>query len=184
MIVLLVIVGLLVVNAFFVTAEFAVIGVSRVSVTTKANKGDSMARRVLALLTSPVRQDRFIATAQLGITLASLGLGMYGEHSLAAWLEPRLDLGPTARLIASHTLASILAVAALTYLHILLGETVPKAVALSRPERAARLAVLADDRDLLRAVSNRADIERHGQSALAAGRHSAPAGRIRSGLQP
>jgi magnesium and cobalt exporter, CNNM family len=140
MTVALVIIGLLVINAFFVTAEFAVIGVSKVSVTTKANKGDSVARRVLGLLTSPVRQDRFIATAQLGITLASLGLGMYGEHSLAAWLEPRLDLAPTARLIASHTLASILAVAALTYLHILLGETVPKAVALSHAERAVRLA--------------------------------------------
>ena len=137
MIVTLVIVALLVANAFFVTAEFAVIGVSKSAVTTKANKGDSMARRVLALLTSPVRQDRFIATAQLGITVASLGLGMYGEHALAGWLEPRLNF--SGRLIAAHTLASILAVAALTYLHILVGETVPKAIALSHSEATARL---------------------------------------------
>ena len=80
--------GFLLANAFFVAAEFAVIGVSRPSVTNSANRGDSMAARVLGLLTSPVRQDRFIATAQIGITLASLGLGMYGEHTFAAWLEP------------------------------------------------------------------------------------------------
>ena len=137
--VVLITLALLFANAFFVAAEFAVIGVSKASVTNRANKGDSMAKRVLGLLTSPVRQDRFIATAQLGITLASLGLGMYGEHTLAAWLEPRLDLSPTARFVASHTLASVLAVAALTYLHIFLGEMVPKAIALAKPERTARL---------------------------------------------
>ena len=130
---------LLLANAFFVAAEFAVIGVSKAAVTHRANHGDSMAARILGLLTSSVRQDRFIATAQLGITLASLGLGMYGEHTFAAWLEPRLDLSPTARFIASHTLASILAVAALTYLHIFLGEMVPKAIALSHADRTARL---------------------------------------------
>ena len=139
MIVAAVILALLLINAFFVAAEFAVIGVSKAAVTTRANKGDSMARRVLRLLTSPVSQDRFIATAQLGITLASLGLGMYGEHTLAAWLEPRLDLSPTARFIASHTLASVLAVAALTYLHIFIGEMVPKAIALSHAEGTARV---------------------------------------------
>ena len=131
--------GFLVANAFFVAAEFAVIGVSRPSVTNSANRGDSMAARVLGLLTSPVRQDRFIATAQIGITLASLGLGMYGEHTFAAWLEPRLDLSPTARIVASHTLASVIAVAALTYLHIFLGEMVPKAIALSHANQTVRL---------------------------------------------
>ena len=131
--------GLLLANAFFVAAEFAVIGVSRPSVTNSANRATRMAARVLGLLTSPVRQDRFIATAQIGITLASLGLGMYGEHTFAAWLEPRLALSPTARFVASHTLASVLAVAALTYLHIFLGEMVPKAIALSHANQTVRL---------------------------------------------
>jgi CBS domain containing-hemolysin-like protein len=131
--------GLLLANAVFVAAEFAIIGVSRTAIEHRANQGDRLSRRILALLTSPVHQDRFIATAQLGITLASLGLGMYGEHTLAAWLEPRLELSPTNRWIAAHTLASVLAIAGLTYLHIFIGEMLPKAIALSHAERTARL---------------------------------------------
>ena len=129
---------LLLANALFVAAEFAIIGASKVTMTSRANKGDSMAGRILGVLTSPVRQDRYIATAQLGITLASLGLGMYGEHTLAVWLEPRLEMSPTAAFIASHTLASIIAVSILTYLHIFLGEMIPKALALSHAEATAR----------------------------------------------
>lgn len=131
--------ALLLANAVFVAAEFAVIGVSRTAVEHRANQGDSLARRILGMLTSAVRQDRFIATAQLGITLASLGLGMYGEHTFAAWLEPRLELAPTSRFIAAHTLSSIVAVGALTYLHIFIGEMIPKALALSHAERTARV---------------------------------------------
>lgn len=138
MIVALIIALLLVANAFFVAAEFAVIGTPRLTMEHKAGLGDSVAKRLLRLLTQPVEQDKFIATAQLGITLASLGLGMYGEHTFAAWLEPRLAFSPTANLIAAHTLASILAVATLTYLHIFIGEMVPKAIALSHAEATMR----------------------------------------------
>jgi CBS domain containing-hemolysin-like protein len=131
--------GLLLANAVFVAAEFAIIGVSRTAIEHRANLGDLLSRRILALLTSPVHQDRFIATAQLGITLASLGLGMYGEHTLAGWIESRLELSPTNRWIAAHTLASVLAIAGLTYLHIFIGEMLPKAIALSHAERTARV---------------------------------------------
>ena len=131
--------GLLLANAVFVAAEFAIIGVSRTAIEHRGNLGDLLSRRILALLTSPVHQDRFIATAQLGITLASLGLGMYGEHTLAGWIESRLELSPTNRWIAAHTLASVLAIAGLTYLHIFIGEMLPKAIALSHAERTARV---------------------------------------------
>jgi len=136
--VVLITLALLLANAVFVAAEFAVIGVSRTAVEHRANQGDAVARRVFDLLTSTVRQDRFIATAQLGISLASLGLGMYGEHTLAAWLEPRLALPSLTGFIAAHTLASILAVSALTYLHIFIGEMMPKAFALAHAEGTAR----------------------------------------------
>ena len=129
----------LVVNALFVSAEFAIIGASRPAIEHRAGKGDRLARLVLNVLTSPVDQDRFIATSQLGITVASLGLGMYAEHAIATWLEPRLSMPFIARLIAAHSLASFIAVSILTYFHILFGETIPKAIALAHTEHTARL---------------------------------------------
>jgi len=129
----------LIANALFVAAEFAVIGVSRPAIESRAGKGDRLSKLVLGVLTSPIDQDKFIATAQLGITLASLGLGMYGEHTLAAWLEPRLDLPQIASVIAAHTLASVIAVGVLTYFHILIGEMIPKGLALAASEATARM---------------------------------------------
>jgi len=128
---------LLLLNALFVAAEFAVVSAPRTSVERRAKNGDRLAKRLLVTLTSPREQDRYIAAAQIGISLASLGLGMYGEHTLALWLEPRLEILGTSRLIASHLLASILAVATLSYLHIFLGEMIPKSLALSHAERTA-----------------------------------------------
>ena len=136
--VLLITVVFLFANALFVAAEFAIIGVSRTAVEHRATTGDGLAKRVLRLLTSTVEQDRFIATAQLGITLASLGLGMYAEHRIADWLQPHLALPAIQAVIAAHTLASLIAIGALTYLHIFIGEMVPKALALSRPETTVR----------------------------------------------
>jgi CBS domain containing-hemolysin-like protein len=128
---------LLALNALFVAAEFAIVGVSRPVVERRAADGDWRARLVVRVLRDAGEQDRFIATAQLGITLASLGLGMYGEHLLAEWLAERLDLLGAARWIAAHTLGSVLAVTILTYLHIVIGEMVPKSIALQHAERTA-----------------------------------------------
>lgn len=133
----LVIIVLILLNGFFVAAEFAIIGVSRTAIERRASSGDATAERVRAILHDPLRQDRFIATAQLGITAASLGLGMYGEHALAEWLASGLQalgLGEHVRWITAHSLASILAVAILTYFHIVVGEMVPKSMALMHAE--------------------------------------------------
>jgi CBS domain containing-hemolysin-like protein len=126
---------LLALNALFVAAEFAIVGVSRPVVERRAADGEWRARLVARVLRDPGEQDRFIATAQLGITLASLGLGMYGEHLLAEWLAERLDMLGAARWIAAHTLGSVLAVTLLTYLHIVIGEMIPKSIALQHAER-------------------------------------------------
>ena len=126
---------LLALNALFVAAEFAIVGVSRPVIERRAADREWRARLVVRVLRDPGEQDRFIATAQLGITLASLGLGMYGEHLLAEWLAERLDMLGAARWIAAHTLGSVLAVTILTYLHIVIGEMVPKSIALQHAER-------------------------------------------------
>jgi CBS domain containing-hemolysin-like protein len=129
---------LIVLNGIFVAAEFAIVGISRMEVERNVREGKSAARLVRWIVEHPRRQDRFIATAQLGITAASLGLGMYGEHKLAVWIAEQLEGWGGERWIAAHTIASIAAISVLTYFHIVVGEMVPKSLALQQPGRTAR----------------------------------------------
>ena len=133
----LVISALILLNALFVAAEFAIVGAPRAAVEARASHGNRMAAAVLAVLRDPKRQDRYIATAQLGITVASLGLGMYGEHVLADSLFSLAGRTGAPAWIASHGLASVVSVAILTYFHIVIGEMVPKSLALQRAEHLA-----------------------------------------------
>jgi CBS domain containing-hemolysin-like protein len=127
---------LILVNALFVAAEFALIGSPKASLEGRASRGDRFAARILRTLTSPKRQDEYIAAAQLGITLASLGLGMYGEHRLAEIFEHSLT--SVVSWGSSEALASTAALAVLTIGHIVLGEMMPKAIALQHPIAVAR----------------------------------------------
>ena len=117
-------------NGLFVAAEFAIVGATRASIEHQAAQGNRLAQRVARILEDPRQQDRYIATTQIGISIASLGLGMYGEHVLAEWIVPWLEPYDDNPWIAAHALASGIAVAILTYLHIVIGEMVPKALAL------------------------------------------------------
>lgn len=130
-----IVMALVAMNGIFVAAEFAIIGTSRPSVERRAAQGHRTAKLVAAILRDPRRQDQYIATAQLGITFASLGLGMYGEHVLAAWFAPFFVVFDAWLPFPEHIAATVTAVALLTYLHIVLGEMVPKTLALQHAER-------------------------------------------------
>ena len=127
--------GLIILNALFVAAEFAIVGAPRSSIDARAAAGNRLAQMVQRVLHDPQRQDRYIATAQLGITVASLGLGMYGEHVLADGIYNLLGRTGGPAWLVSHGLASVTAIAILTYFHIVVGEMVPKSLALQRAEQ-------------------------------------------------
>ena len=126
---------LVVLNGLFVAAEFAIVGAPKASIEHQAAQGSMLARSALKILEDPKLQDRYIATTQIGISVASLGLGMYGEHWMADHIAPWLGPLETTGWIAAHTVASVIAVTILTYLHIVYGEMLPKALALQRSQK-------------------------------------------------
>jgi CBS domain containing-hemolysin-like protein len=128
---------LLMLNAFFVAAEFAIVSAPRSAIDARAARRDPLARLVQKVLKDPRRQDRYIATAQIGITVASLGLGMYGEHKLAEWVLHAVGESTWAVWLVAHGFSSIVAIGILTYFHIVLGEMLPKSMALQAAERIA-----------------------------------------------
>src|ERR1044071_6037124 len=120
-------------NAFFVAAEFAMSSVRDAGIQQWIEQ-----RRIGARTVRKIQQrlDEFLPAVQFGVTLASLGLGWVGEGTLARVIEPWLGGIPYARLYA-HGLAATLAFILITYLLIILGELVPKSLALERAERVA-----------------------------------------------
>ncbi|WP_341927131.1 hemolysin family protein [Nocardioides psychrotolerans] len=132
---LLVAVLLLGANAFFVGAEFAIISARRTQIEPRAQAGSRMAKTTLKAMEDV---SLMMAGAQLGITICSLGLGAIGEPAVAHLLEPGFAaLGvPEAFL---HPVAFVLALLIVVFLHVVLGEMVPKNIALAGPERSAIL---------------------------------------------
>ncbi|MDX3129826.1 hemolysin family protein [Streptomyces europaeiscabiei] len=125
----------LVVNAFFVGAEFALISVRRSQIEPYAEQGDRRARSVLWGLQ---HVSALMAAAQLGITLCTLVLGVVAEPAIEHLLEPLFHaMGVPEG--AGHVVSFVIALALATYLHMLLGEMVPKNIALAEPVRSALL---------------------------------------------
>src|SRR5882762_6406135 len=126
-------------NAFFVGAEFALVSVRRPRLEARAAAGSGRAQAALRLLADPTS---FISATQLGITIASLSLGWIGEPTIASILEPiSLRIASVGRAgYIAHLLAIIIAFAAITFLHIVLGELMPKMFALERAEGFALVA--------------------------------------------
>lgn len=127
------IVLLVAVNGVFVAAEFALVGARRSRLETRADAGSASARWLLRVFDEPTGKDRYIAIAQLGITLASIGLGMYGEPAIARWLYGPIE-GAGVGVEVAHTVGFAIALGFITFLHVVFGEMIPKALALQAPE--------------------------------------------------
>ncbi|MFL6286210.1 MAG: hemolysin family protein [Pyrinomonadaceae bacterium] len=134
-------------NGFFVTSEFAIVSVRRMRIAALAESGDKRARRLLAFKDNLVA---YISATQLGVTLSSLALGWIGEATLAEMLAPQFDRLAGALPVqyaayvsigARHVVASVIAFIVITFLHIVLGEQVPKMLGIERSERVALFTV-------------------------------------------
>lgn len=124
-------------NAFFVAAEFSLVAIRPSRVRQLIEEGHGAAR-VVQLLQGDL--DRILSGVQLGITFASLGLGYVGQTTLAALFAKALAWMPTAQAaVIAHTAAVVLAFSLITFLHVVLGELVPKSLALQTTERLALL---------------------------------------------
>lgn len=130
---------LITINAFFVAAEFSIVSVRRSRINQLVSAGDVQAKTVQDLQRG---LDRLLSTTQLGITLSSLALGWIGEGTmavlLAIWLS-KLPLSEANRFFVAHSLAIPIAFLLIAYLQIVMGELVPKSLALMYPEQLARV---------------------------------------------
>jgi CBS domain containing-hemolysin-like protein len=126
---------LVVANGLFVAAEFALVSLRRTRVEELVRQGVKGAKVVDRALT---RLNRTIAAVQLGVTLASIGLGWVGEPALADLVQPLFgELPRTWEVIAKHSMAAALAFILITFMHVVFGELVPKNLALQAPDRTA-----------------------------------------------
>lgn len=124
-------------NGFFVAAEFSMISVRKTRITQLTNEGNFSAKVALEALKD---LDKFIAAVQLGVTISSIGLGWVGEATLARIIEPLFNFLPTGyQLAAVHTVAIAIAFTLITVLHVVIGELMPKSIALQYPEKTSLL---------------------------------------------
>ena len=132
--------GLIGLNACFVLAEYALIKVRTSRLEVLAREGNARAVMVQGML----RQiEVYLSAIQMGITMSSLGLGWVGEPAVAALLEVYLQRIPVIYIsVMAHALSFIMAFGAITFLHILLGELVPRSIGLQKSEVIALWAAL------------------------------------------
>lgn len=137
-----IIVLLILLTALYVAAEFAAVGVRRSKLRRLAEDGNALAARLLPVVDDPVELDRYIAVSQIGITLSSLILGAYGQATLAPVVAPAfVTLGGFDQETARSS-AGVFVLLVLTVLAVILGELVPKSIALQDPTRTALFTVL------------------------------------------
>ncbi|MBQ2870455.1 HlyC/CorC family transporter [bacterium] len=129
---LIIVVILLFANAFFVASEFALVSVRQTRMLQLSKEGNSTATIAIHALE---HLDRYIAAVQLGITISSLGIGWCGEGALAKLIAPLFSFLPVGKDIAVHSVSVTIAFSLITLLHVVIGELMPKSIALQYPEK-------------------------------------------------
>lgn len=132
-----VVIALILVNALYVAAEFAVVGARVTRIEQLAAQGKSLAASLLPILRSPGRLDSYIAACQIGITLSSLVLGAFGQATiglaLGAWLDEYTEL----KTLTAYATSATVTLVVLTSTQVVFGELIPKTLALQYPVRTA-----------------------------------------------
>jgi CBS domain containing-hemolysin-like protein len=133
---LVLVVGLILLNGYFVAAEYAIVNVRRTRLEQLVSEGNSAAR---AALRGKNQIDSVVAASQLGITMASLGVGWLGEPALASLLDPVFEgfLPHEAAFVTGHAVATVISFIGITFLHVILGEQIPKIASLNNAETIA-----------------------------------------------
>lgn len=122
-------------NGFFVASEFAMVKVRKTRIEQLVNEGNHNAKIALEAIKD---LDKFIAAVQLGVTISSIGLGWVGEGTLAYLIEPVFAYLPgISQTIATHTVSVSIAFALITFFHVVIGELIPKSIALEFTEKTA-----------------------------------------------
>ncbi len=122
-------------NGFFVASEFAMVKVRKTRIEQLVNEGNYNAKIAMEALKD---LDKFIAAVQLGVTISSIGLGWVGEGTLARIIEPIFVFLPgISKTVATHTMSVSIAFALITFFHVVIGELIPKSIALEYTEKTA-----------------------------------------------
>jgi len=138
------VVGILVgLNALYVAGEFSAVTARRSRIAHLADEGSRLAQMMLPVLEDPHRLDNYIAASQVGITVSSIVLGIYGQRQIAPRIEPWLGNLPLGGVeVAAAGAAALIVLIVLTTLQVILGELLPKSVAIQYPERLALITAL------------------------------------------
>ncbi len=123
---------LLFVNAFFVAAEFAIVRARKAKIEQLTKEGNVDAKLALRALEDV---NFFIAAVQVGVTIASIGIGWFGSPTIEKMLTPIVAGFPEGHAYIAHLIVAIIAFTIITFIHVLIGEQVPKCVALQYPEK-------------------------------------------------
>jgi CBS domain containing-hemolysin-like protein len=129
-------------NALYVAAEFGAVGVRRNRVRRMSADGLPLAQRLLPYVEDPAALDRYVGASQIGITVSSLMLGAFAQATLSVWLAPIVGESLSLTPLAALSAASFIVLSGLTAFQVVLGELVPKAIALQYPTETALATVI------------------------------------------